>query len=80
MRRSRWRALLLTNKAKRESIDNGIETTEQAFLSHVVLPDGRTMGRWAELALHVAYERGEMPNEPLRLPAPPSPTAQGRDA
>ncbi|MGG3815575.1 hypothetical protein ABEV34_28605, partial [Methylorubrum rhodesianum] len=40
VRRSRWRALLLTIKAKREAIENGIETVEQAFLSHVVLPDG----------------------------------------
>ncbi|WP_437870919.1 hypothetical protein ACSD7O_14340 [Methylorubrum extorquens] len=79
VRRARWRALLLTIKAKREAVESGIETIEQAFLSHVVLPDGRTMGEWAEPALQLAYERGQMPNDPLRLPAP-STSAGGKDA
>lgn len=70
VRMSRWRALLLTIKAKREAVESGIETVEQAFLSHVVLPDGRTMGEWAEPALRIAYDKGEMPNDPLWLPAP----------
>ncbi|GEL44287.1 hypothetical protein MEX01_48780 [Methylorubrum extorquens] len=70
IRRARWRALLLTIKAKREAVESGIETVEQAFLSHVVLPDGRTMGEWAEPALQLAYDRGQMPADPLRLPAP----------
>lgn len=69
-RRARWRALLLTIKAKREAVESGIETVEQAFLSHVVLPDGRTMSQWAEPALRIAYEQGQMPSDPLRLPAP----------
>lgn len=77
VRRSRWRALLLTIKAKREAIENDIETVEQAFLSHVVLPDGRTMSQWAEPALQLAYDTGEMPNDPLRLPAPSSNSARG---
>lgn len=42
-RRSRWRALFLAIKAKFESIDRQIETFDQAFLSHVVMPDGRTI-------------------------------------
>lgn len=79
-RRARWRALLLTIKAKREAVESGIETVEQAFLSHVVLPDGRTMGQWAEPALQLAYEKGEMPSDPLRLPPPSNATARGRDA
>lgn len=41
--RSRWRALFLVIKAKLESIDAGIETLEEAFLSHIVMPDGRTV-------------------------------------
>jgi hypothetical protein len=44
--RSAWRALLLTIKSKLISISSGIETFEEAFLSHVVRPgsNGETMG------------------------------------
>ena len=42
--RQRYRALLLTVKAKLECIDSGIETFEEAFLAHLVLPDGKTIG------------------------------------
>lgn len=42
--RSRWRALYLTVKAKLESVDAGIETFEEAFLAHIVMPDGRRFG------------------------------------
>lgn len=69
-RRARWRALLLTIKAKREAVESGIETVEQAFLAHIMLPDGRTLSEWAEPTLRLAYETGEMPSDPLRLPAP----------
>lgn len=41
--RSRWRGLLLTIKAKFESIDAGIETFEEAFLAHIALPGGETV-------------------------------------
>jgi hypothetical protein len=37
--RSLWRALLLCIKAKLASVESGIETFEQAFLAHVILPD-----------------------------------------
>lgn len=69
-RRARWRALLLTIKAKREAVESGIETVEDAFLAHVVMPDGQTMGEWAKPSLRLAYEKGQMPSDPLRLPAP----------
>lgn len=46
--RSRWRGLLLTIKAKFESIDRGVETFDQAFLAHVMTDDGRTIGWHAE--------------------------------
>lgn len=40
--RSRWRGLLLCIKAKFEAVNRGVETFEEAFLSHVLAPDGRT--------------------------------------
>lgn len=42
--RSRWRALLLTIKAKLSAVESGVETFEEAFLAHVVGEDGRTIG------------------------------------
>src|SRR3972149_8623439 len=36
--RQRWRALLLCIKAKLESVESGIETFEEAFMPHIVLP------------------------------------------
>lgn len=58
--RSRWRALLLCIKAKLESVDSKIETFEEAFLAHVVLPDGLTMGHHAKPAIKQAYDTGAM--------------------
>jgi hypothetical protein len=43
LRRSRWRALLLCIKAKLESVARGVETFEEAFLAHVVMPGGDTI-------------------------------------
>jgi hypothetical protein len=45
--REKWRGLLLCVKAKLESVESGIETFEQAFLAHVMLPNGETVGEWA---------------------------------
>jgi len=42
--RTSWRALLLAIKAKLESVAAGIETFDEAFLAHVVMPDGRRFG------------------------------------
>lgn len=39
-----WRAALLVIKAKLESVESGIETFEQAWLAHVVVPGGGTVG------------------------------------
>lgn len=60
-RRSRWRALLLTIKAKLESIETGIETFEEAFMAQIVLPSGQTMSEWAVPQIEKAYAGGEMP-------------------
>jgi hypothetical protein len=42
--RSKWRSLLLVIKAKLESVASGIETYEEAFLPHIVLSGGQTVG------------------------------------
>lgn len=59
--RQRWRALLLTIKAKLESVESKIETFEEAFMAHLVLPDGRTMSEIALPQIKVAYETCVMP-------------------
>jgi hypothetical protein len=41
--RRRWRALFLALKAKLVSIEEGIETFDDAFLAHIVAADGRTV-------------------------------------
>lgn len=45
--RTKWRALLLTIKAKLVSVENGVESFEEAFMAHLVLPGGETMGQRA---------------------------------
>jgi hypothetical protein len=42
--RVRWRALVLCIKAKLESVESKIETFEEAFLPHIVMANGRTIG------------------------------------
>ncbi len=64
--RSRWRGLLLCIKAKFESIDRGIETFDEAFLAHVMMPDGLSVAEHVSERITLAYS-GE--NIPL-LPAP----------
>ena len=65
--RQRWRALLLCIKAKLESVEAKIESFEEAFLAHVVLPDGKTVGEHALPAVAAIYKGGHL--TPL-LPAP----------
>jgi hypothetical protein len=59
--RQRWAALSLWIKAQLEAIESGIVTVEEVFLSHIVLPDGSTVGEWAHPQLSAVYGRGEMP-------------------
>jgi hypothetical protein len=68
--RSRWRSLRMCVYSKLDSVENGIETFEQAFMAHVVLPDGRTMSEWIGPQLIAAYSSGSMPRSLLALPAP----------
>lgn len=65
--RRRWRALLLSIKAKLVSVDEGIETFEEAFMAHVVMPDGSTVGEQVTKAIETAYATQKM--VPL-LPGP----------
>lgn len=58
--RELWRALLLTLKAKLESVESGIETFEEAFLAQTVMPDGWTVGEHAIPAIASSYEKGRM--------------------
>lgn len=69
-RRQRWRALLLCIKAKLESVESNIESFEEAFLAHVVMPDGATVAHHVRPRIESAYS-GE-PMQPL-LPAPKGP-------
>lgn len=56
--RTSWRALLLAIKAKLSSVDSGIETFDEAFLAHVVMPDGRRFGEISVPQLeHYAEDR-----------------------
>jgi hypothetical protein len=68
-RRQRWRALLLAIKAKLESVASKIETFDEAFLSHVVLPDGKTVHE------HVAPRLAQIANGGEMQPLLPGPTA-----
>jgi hypothetical protein len=65
--RERWRALNLCIKAKLESVASKIETFEEAFLAHVVMPDGRTVHEHTAPRLAEIAKGGEL--GPL-LPAP----------
>jgi len=67
IQRQRWRALLLCIKAKLESVESKIETFEEAFLAHVVLPDGVTVGQHTRPAIEAAYSGKDMPT---LLPSP----------
>lgn len=66
--RERWRALFLSIKAKLVSVDTGIETFEEAFLAHVVLADGSTVGQSVAPAIEDQYKTGKM--KPLLLGGP----------
>ena len=59
--KQKFRALLLTIKAKLESVEAGIETFEEAFMATIVMPDGSTVGEWAEPQVRQMYLSGKMP-------------------
>lgn len=59
--RQRWRALLLTIKAKLEAVECGISTIEQEFLAFIVLPNQLTVGEWFIDQALPAIRAGRMP-------------------
>ena len=62
-----WRAMAMSIKAKLVSVEDGIETFEQAFMAHVVMPDGLTIADHVGDRIAIAYETGQMPK---LLPGP----------
>lgn len=64
--RQRWRALLLTIKAKLESIESGITDFDSEFLAHLVLPNGETVGENLVPKIQTAIEAKQTPR--LLLP------------
>lgn len=66
-RRSRWRGLMLCIKAKFEAINRGVETFEEAFLSHVLAPDGLTF------ADHMGPKMNEIAKGSIEAPLLPAP-------
>lgn len=60
--RQRWRALLLTIKAKLESVESGIETFEEAFLAHLMLPGGETVGEYLGPEIDRIVQGGDVPS------------------
>jgi hypothetical protein len=70
--RQRWRALLLSIKAKLEAVECGITEFEDEFLAHIVLPDGGTASEWLRPQVELAYQSGRMPQQLFSLPAPRS--------
>lgn len=59
--RQRWRALLLVIKAKLESVENAIETFEEAFLANIVMPNDQTMAELAKPLIAESYRTKRMP-------------------
>jgi hypothetical protein len=59
--RRRWRSLTMCIKAKLESVATGIETFEESFMAHVVLPNGMTFAEHAKPLIEQAYSDGKMP-------------------
>jgi hypothetical protein len=59
--RSRWRALLLSIKAKLGAVEAGIESFDEAFMSHIVMPNGQTMAEHSLPYIKEAYSTGKMP-------------------
>lgn len=59
--RSLYRGLFLTIKAKLVSIENGIETFEEAFLANIVLPNGQSFAEYSLPKLEETYTSGDVP-------------------
>lgn len=60
IKKSKWRALVLTIKAKLESIEARITTFEQEFMAHIVLPNGATVGDSVIPYIEKSYKENSM--------------------
>lgn len=59
--RQQWRALHLVIKAKLEAVESGIETFDEAFMAHLLLPNGGTVADYLTPQLDTIYRDGKMP-------------------
>lgn len=59
--RRRWRSMAMCIKAKLECVATGIETFEETFMAHVVLPNGMTLSEHAKPMLEQMHKDGKMP-------------------
>jgi len=59
--RQRWRALVLSVKAKLEAVETGISTLEKEFMAFVVMPDGKQLSDHILPQLTTMAETGKMP-------------------
>lgn len=59
--RQKWRALALVIKAKLEAVESGISEFEDEFLSNIVLPNGKTVGKMIRPQLADAFLLKKMP-------------------
>ncbi len=59
--RQAWRALYLVLKAKLESRESGIETFDEAFMPHIIMANGKTVGQQILPDFQRTLETGEMP-------------------
>lgn len=66
--RQKGRALMLVIKAKLESVESGVETFEQAFLSNIVCHNGQTVYERIKEPLAIEYAEGKP--MPLMLEGP----------
>jgi len=65
--RQRWRALFIVVKAKLESVESGIETFEEAFMPHIVIPSGEQAGRTVGEVQLPGLIRAIEDGEPVKL-------------
>ena len=59
--RQRWRALLINIKAKLAAIEAGIETVDDAFMAHIVMPGGKTVSEMVTPEIARSYAEGTPP-------------------
>lgn len=59
--RAIFRSLVMSVRMKLEAVEVGIESFEEAFYAHILLPNGRTIYEATHEAVSGAYLNGKMP-------------------